>query len=453
MTIRRWVAPIWWALAAGCRPGLPLELAEPATLVGANGADPTVAVDGRTGAAYVVWMALQPDSSHAVMVARADEGGRFEEAFRVDDGMSGAVSTKEFPPQVKVAADGVVYVAWIGRSNIPGRTAKSASVWLARSVNEGRTFDPAAPLTADSGAGLALYYDIATGRAGQVAVSWLDLSHYGRQVDAEGRGDTVQARALAADPIEGEFRFALSADSGRGFVASSTVDSTACICCRTAVAIGPSGESYVMWRHVFPGEIRDFVVAKVGADGAIGRPVRVHEDRWHHVGCPDIGPDIGTDERGGVHVAWYTGAEGRQGLHYAYSADSGATFGDPIPVQTGPAMPTSEVKLALDGMTAWVAWEDKSPEGSAIRLGRIDRGALVQLPVRLGAGKSPAIAAGHGRLAVVWEEKSKILVRLGRLTSNRGPTRFSLRASGRSASAPGSWSRAATNRESVAEAR
>ena len=55
---------------------------------------------------------------------------------------------------------------------------------------------------------------------------------------------------------------------------------------------------FVVWRHLFPGGVRDIAVAR-STDGGrtFGAPVRVSDDNWKIDACPDDGPSMAIDGR------------------------------------------------------------------------------------------------------------------------------------------------------------
>jgi hypothetical protein len=407
---------------AACRSSPPIRLGGVITVADRGGTDPTIAIDSVTGTTYVAWTAIASDSVRDVHFARAAKGQSFGPAKAINPSPGEVASSKEYPPQVVVAGRDTLYVGWIGSARVEGRTMKTRVLRVARSVDGGATFDPPVSLGEDAMRGPATfaYFDLAATPGGTVVATWLDLGRYVSMLTER------QAKGIKVDPRSDEnrgwaeqtdLRMARSTDAGRTFATLPVVDSITCICCRTSVAAAPSGTAYLMWRHVFPGDIRDFVVAKATPQG-IASPTRVHEDNWELKGCPDIGPDIAADGHGRVHVAWYTGAPGLQGLHYARSTDDGATFGPPVDILTGPNVMTSEVKLALSGRTPWLVWEDKRELPITLRLAWVgETGTLGDGAALVGNGRSPAIAAARGRLGLAWTDQGKILVRLGEVAS------------------------------------
>jgi hypothetical protein len=186
------------------------------------------------------------------------------------------------------------------------------------------------------------------------------------------------------------------------------VDTAPCPCCRTSLAFGPDGSVYLAWRKEYGGDVRDIVVARLGAgESAFGAPVRVHADAWVFPACPHTGPSLAVDARGRVHVGWYTGREGRQGLWYARSDDQARTFGTPVALATGADVPPSQVALSARGDEVIAAWDDRPAEGRRLALARIAAdGEMVRM--QGGEGRIPAMdARGDGAL-VAWHDKQTI---------------------------------------------
>jgi hypothetical protein len=164
-----------------------------------------------------------------------------------------------------------------------------------------------------------------------------------------------------------------------------------------------------MWRHVFPGDVRDFLSASSADNGRrFTLPVRVHEDNWILNGCPDIGPDLTVDAHNSVHAAWYTGAPGRIGLWYAHSSDAGGHFDAPIPLLTDRYVPPSQVRLVTARDQPWAVWEDRRRSPGEVRVQSPGRGKALTL----GRGAFPGAAAGAGLLAVSWLDGGAVRVRV-----------------------------------------
>lgn len=399
-------------LLAACERDPSLTRAE--TVTPRDAANPTVAVDPRSGAVYVAWVQKSGDRQWDVYLARKAADSAFGAAVRVNDRPGEVTVERENPPQVVVGADGVVHVGWISDRTGSDPAVSDISIRLARSADGGKTFSASATLDVDPWVrSLAnMYYDLAAAADGSLYVSWLDLRHYTDSLAAH------RARGLPGSiPVPEnrvDVRIARSSDSGRTFEGQAVLDSTACLCCRTAIATGGDGSLHALWRHVFAGNVRDITTARsTDAAESFGPATRVHEDGWVLNGCPDIGPDVAVDPAGVVHAAWYTGAPGRVGLWYASSLDSGRTFGEPARLLPAGPVPPSRVQLVAAREYLWAAWEDRRAARPVVRFGTPgrSRGTVV------GEGDSPGIAAAGGVLAVVWLSDGAVLARVAEVTA------------------------------------
>lgn len=403
-------------------------LADAATLASAGASNPTAAADAN-GARYVAWIATEGGASN-VYLAKA-EGGAFGRAVRVNDRAGDAAPHEQAPAQVAAGPDGTVYVVWQNNTEIPGRRFPASDLRLARSTDGGRTFEPAVTVNDDAAGAPSshTFHNIVVARDGTVYVSWLDS----RVRDAEGArrhpapappsaaagkaaGDSVHTMhghgGMAEDPTlpGSEVRVAKSTDGGKTFGPSMVVDGNACPCCRTSLAVGADGSIFVAWRKVYTGDVRDVVVARLAPGAAaFAEPVRVHADGWVFPGCPHAGPSLAVDGQGRVHVAWYTGKDGRQGLWHAMSADGGRTFGQPVALLTGKWVPPSQVALAPDGDRVWASWDDRRASDGPLTLARID-GDKVDVVARERAGRSPALASAGSGLLLAWHEGQTVRV-------------------------------------------
>ena len=385
------------------------SLGPPVTVAAQHAANPTVAVDGRTGRVYVSWVQMAADSGWDVLLAAADPGGAFGAPVRVNDRPGEAMVARENPPQVLVGTDGVVYVGWVSARTADDAPHADVSLRLARSTDGGATFAPAASLDADPAVpSLAnMYFDLAAGPDGAVFASWLDLHHYTDTLAARAAGNVPDNIPVPENRVD--FVVARATDDGAGVAAAAVLDTSSCICCRTAIAVAPDGGVQALWRHVFPGDVRDFLIAR-SSDGAASftPPARVHEDGWVLHGCPDIGPDVAVDDAGTVHAAWSTGAPGRVGLWYAASRDGGRSFAAPTRLLPDGHVPPSQVKLATAAGTAWAIWEDRRRTPGKVVLGRLGGGR----PETIATGEFPGIAAAGRTLAVTWMQGGAVHARI-----------------------------------------
>jgi hypothetical protein len=450
----------------------------PAALTSSAVGNPTVAMNPRTGDALVAYVGGEhgrPDVYLAAQRADGSLGG----AVRVNDRPGDVAPHEQAPAQVAVGPEGNVYVVWQNNRDVPGRRFPASDLRFARSTDGGKTFDRAVTVNDDAG-GLPsshTFHDVAVAPDGTLYVSWLDSrvrdsvaaarphptapggNASPANVSVDGHGGAANGAAGAHPSAEShgateghgggmghgersahgaggahgghggddptlpgsEIRVARSTDGGKTFEASRVVDAGVCPCCRTSLAIGADGAVYVAWRKVYAGDVRDVVVARRGpGDASFGPPVRVHADGWVYPGCPHAGPSLAVDGRGRLHVGWYTGKEGRQGLWHAVSADGGRTFGDAEPVLTGGWVPPVQVRLAPTATGVTLAWDDRRERTPHLSLARASDGAGVKPITPRVDGKTPSLASAalaDGRRVTVAAWLDGTTVRVRRITA------------------------------------
>lgn len=407
-------------LIAVARGGGAVALGAAVTVAEHAAGNPTAAADPRDGTGLVAWIATEGGVPN-VFLARVGADGRPGATVRVNDRPGDAAPHEQAPAQVAVGPDGAVYVLWQNNTKVPGRRFPASDLRLARSADGGRTFAPAVTVNGDAGGAPSshTFHDLGVAPDGTVWVSWLDSRQKdaaraarprpAAQPNASGHGHGHRHGAEDENLPPSEVRVARSADGGRTFGPELVVDTAPCPCCRTTLAFGPDGAVYVAWRKEYGGDVRDVVVARLAAGGtAFGAPVRVHADAWVFPACPHAGPSLAVDARGRVHVGWYTGREGRQGLWYARSDDGGRSFGAPAALVAGADVPPSQVSLSARGDEVLAAWDDRAQKGSRrVALARIT--AAGQL-VRVGQveGRIPALDAHGGGALLAWHDRQTV---------------------------------------------
>jgi len=122
----------------------------------------------------------------------------------------------------------------------------------------------------------------------------------------------------------------LSENRGESFYPNQVAAPHSCECCRLGVALDGDGLPVVMWRAVFPGQIRDHALIKFQDWQTPGPLQRVSRENWRIDACPHHGPALAIANDGTYHAVWFSGAESKQGLFYAHSKDSGQTYSPAI---------------------------------------------------------------------------------------------------------------------------
>ena len=415
------------ALLAACDEAAPegpdLEVLAPEILAHGQSADPSLAIDPATGDLLMAY-ASQADSLWNLWFARSSDGGTtFSTPSRVNDVPGDVHPHAEGAPRL-VAAPGVVAVFWNNRFEVPGRAFGASDLRFARTLDGGDSWSTSIALQEDTLGTIPranTFHGAAWSGDSTLVVAWLD----GRDRDArriaralEAGMDPPEARgnpeAWADDDdifdSDASIYAAFSHDLGGTWEPSNRrIQENLCPCCRVNLARAPDGEVFGAWRQHFEGDIRDPAFRAIGSGEEEGGARRIHEDNWQYPGCPHSGPALDVDATGTIHAAWYTGAEGRMGVHYARALPGGMTFGSPVAVVTGTAVPIAhpDVVALADG-GAVVAHNVTGDGRRVVGLTGIrpDGGIrfALEIPESEGGTHPQIVRIATGELIVAWTE-------------------------------------------------
>ncbi len=346
------------ASAATVTLGTRLELTHPGKGHEVHVSAPALGI-AADGAPIVTWAAKEGEANHLYVARLADGGGR---PVRVNPPEL-TVEALHHSPLLVTAPGGEMYLSWSSDRAKPAGTLFASDLRLSRSLDGGRSFEGHVRVTDDtpishSFDGLAVMPD------GTVLVSWLD--------------------SRAGGPNAATF-LARVGDRGRRVEATARLDGDTCVCCRVALAAGPGDSVAVLWRKVFPGDVRDMVLG-LSRDGGrtFAAPTRVRDDNWKINACPHRGGQVAMDGRGQLYAAWYTeGARGLPRMLFATSPD-GKRFGPAVPVTTSSGSIPDQVRLAVSPAgRAVIVWEDATAVRRRVLMRASADGGRTLGPVRV----------------------------------------------------------------------
>lgn len=366
--------------------------------------------------------AVSPSGTQAVAWVSAPGGGTDGRLYivvggsppvEIRDSLGPIEAHGEAPPKLAYGPDGALYAVYIVGKVVPGERFPLSAVRLVRSTDGGRTWD--APVTVTHGAvfGSHSFHALYVASDGTVYVSWLGKP----EGDSSAAPPAHMVMQMSGGGMTHETSAAWithSTDGGRTWTVPVRVDSgESCPCCRTAIVTAANGTVYMAWRHVFPGSVRDIVVARSDDHGATwSAPVRVHADDWQFDACPHAGPAITLDSTGTLHVAWWTGKEGAAGVFYARSTDGARSFGAPVALGVAQYSRPAHVQMATAAHDrVIVAWDDGTRDlpRVLVRVSDDDGRHFHDAATLSAAGRAatfPVLAVSGTSLAVAWSEES-----------------------------------------------
>lgn len=282
--------------------------------------------------------------SGQLRLAQSGDGGRhFTWPVSVNPVPEAIAAEGESRPQIAVADDGTVHVLW----SIALPNPYTGHIRYSRSTDGGRSFSMPVTVNDDS-AEISHRFPALLVEGRRVLIAWLD---------ARDR----QAAIAAGEKFAGASLYvAESNDGGVRFGPNRRVAAHSCECCRLALA-WRQGVPLAFWRQVFGGNVRDFAIARLTEPVSIER---ASDDDWRIDGCPHHGGALAADERGALHMVWFTQGLARQGLFYRRL--DGGRFSVPIKFGNDAAQAGHPVVLAI-GRNVTVAWLEFDGQANRVR--------------------------------------------------------------------------------------
>jgi hypothetical protein len=199
-----------------------------------------------------------------------------------------------------------------------------------------------------------------------------------------------------------------------------------CECCKLGIAFADGGKTvYMVDRQVDDNKIRNHVLRKSSDGGkTFGAPVEISNDGWQVASCPHSGPSIGRDNRGQLHVSWFTQgrSENEAGIYYSVSKDGGKTFAPRTMIQrnTAPETLYNNLVVGNDGTVYFVWTNIDANDRAQIYIKSLAADGPTWSPVQQlsnakGNASRPVLALLKNWLHVAWTEtdgeQSRVVLR------------------------------------------
>lgn len=332
---------------------------------------------------------MAPSPLRAALLAASSDGGTTWSTAQRVNSVREAIQGEENGPEIAFSSDNRVYIVW----SIPGERGDKTRANIRFAMDDGKG-GFTAPRTLNEVKDAARFPLIEFSPDGNLLVAWIDR-----------RIDNPKPRQLYLMKI---------ASDGRGLTKNYPVGEGLCECCKLGIAFADGGKTvYMVNRQVNEKQIRNHVLRK-SIDGAasFGAPVEISDDGWQVASCPHSGPSLGRDNRGWLHVSWFTlgRTETEAGIYYSVSKDGGKTFAPRRLVQANTAPEVLYNNLAVGpNDTVYLAWSNLDAENRAQIFFR-SIGAdgqwseIQQLSRAKGDASRPTLALSKNRLHVAWTE-------------------------------------------------
>ncbi len=335
-----------------------------------------------------VLYAVFSQNGHIYLATSTDKGQTFTSPTAVNRTPEAIYDDGENRPKIIVSEKNEIFVSWTHKT--PGRY--SGDVRFARSLDGGQSFDK--PITVNSDRALISHrFDaMSIDSQGRLYLIWIDKR------DQNNRGAALY--------------YVVSEDSGASFSSNRKLVDNSCECCRIAVDQDHQGKIVALWRHVFPGNIRDHAIAYVSPEAkpANSQLLRATNDDWMIEGCPHHGPDISIDSQNIAHMAWFTQGEKHKGLIYGqYDFKTQSTgYEKVIEASAGASRPQVQVM----GDAVYLMWKQFDGKAMTLKVQRSENGGKTwkdseSIASTLNGSDHPDWITSQSKLYAVWHTQSE----------------------------------------------
>ncbi len=355
------------------------------------GLTPTPAFD-KDGKLWLVFV----QNSHIYITHSSDLGQTFAPPITVNRVPEAIYHDGENRPKLVIGPQGEIYVSWSQKA--PGRF--SGHIRFTRSLDGAKNFDD--PLTVnDDLAPIGHRFDtMAVDSQGRIYISWVD------------KRDLTKAKQSGKAYAGAAIYYALSENRGKSFAFNRKVADHSCECCRIAMAPDNDGQIVALWRHVYPVNIRDHAIIRLGAESAPinGQPIRATDDGWMVEGCPHHGPDLALGDEDKAHMTWFTQGEKNRGIMYGRFDLTSNTLETQHSIDASST--ASRPQVAVISNQVFVAWKSFNGTATALQIkSSSDNGSSWSAPRTLATtadGSDYPILLSHGkRLFASWHTRTE----------------------------------------------
>jgi len=331
---------------------------------------------------------IVPEKKHDYVDYSTDLGKTFSAPVLINKESQPIKVSGENRPGIAVDRSGRIYIVYAAEGSQP------VTLYFSVSTDNGQSFSTPSPLSDQASEANSFQGRLVLNPSGQAYVFWHDERN---RTDWRQPGNTI-------------YYTTINGQSGLNFVAQKLSDNL-CECCHIAAAFDKDDQAVLIARFIYPGGIRDHGLIRTSADGKEPFSSRVTFDQWTIEACPEHGPAISISDDGRYHIAWFTQGSVRQGLFYAFSADRGQHFSNPLSFGDPEKLP-SHPDIMASGKHIILTWTEFDGVKTLLRVMQSnDGGQTWSQPKSIAEATAetdyPLLLSNGQGIFVSWNSKTK----------------------------------------------
>lgn len=325
-----------------------------------------------------------------LFVRRQLSNGAWQAPRMIDNAGEVVATNGDNRPKIAFGPNGAVVISYTR----PLAKPYTGEIRMLRSHDGGASFSPPFTVHQDRQVITHRFESLIFDARGDLYTIWIDKRDAERAwAAANGDPDVYPGAAVY---------YNVSVDHGKTFGPDTKLADYSCECCRIAIVREPSEGVAVMWRHVFPGSVRDHAFARISRTGSSGLQ-RASADQWVVKACPHHGPGLASAAMGGYHAVWFGDRAGKLRARYGKLDQDGQPVGE---VMELPDQLADHADIASVGSRVVIVWRVFDGERTHLRawVSEDDGRNFRYLDLRSThlENDHPRLAVQGNRIVVVW---------------------------------------------------
>ncbi len=258
-------------------------------------------------------------------------------------------TTGDARPKIVTNSKGNIFLTWTENLKKP----YTGYIWFSSSINRGKSFSKPFIIHKDKNEITHRFDSLLIDKNDHIFVAWID------------KRDMMLAKKANKNYFGASIYFSQSKDNGLSFSTEKKVTDNSCECCRISFTELKNNKLVLLWRHVYPGNIRDHAISFID-NNSITQSKQVTFSNWKVDACPHQGPALISDNDENLHISWFDGGK-NLGLYYQKLNSKGDALLSPIKIGNYLSISDHSTLISVNKYL-YIAWREINQESQKINV-------------------------------------------------------------------------------------